>query len=163
MKYALVCDDLGVVVGRWSGGGPGVPASRPGRNVLACTQAQHAQAAINRYEQGEHRWSFDGSVLTEIPDARPIVRFTPDLVELDVGDPAGQVLMEVVDENGDVRTNINLTRRVPLAGRRLRLTFVNGATTINVPTGQARDVTITSNRLFRVVAPLEIHVDDIEL
>ena len=155
------------VVGHWVGGNAGeLPASTPEkefREVSLPVFQQCAQAL--RHRGGGPRWRMTpGGQVQEITDSRPIVRFTPDTVELTVGDPPGQVLMEVVDENGNVRTNVNTTRRVRLTEQKsIRLTFVNGATTVNVPTNAPRTFVVGDNAQFRVVAPLTVEVDDNEL
>lgn len=167
MKFAARVDTATREVrGHWAGPGPSIPASTAEVECREVTEAEHKQIATAlRWPQGPPRWRVtNGGQVQEIPDPRPIVRFTPTQIELDVGDPPGQVLMEVVDSNGNVRTNVNVTRRVPLTqNKRIRLTFVNGATTVTVPTGAPRRFVIDNNEHFQVVAPLFVEVDDTEL
>lgn len=166
MKYALTTEvGTDFVVGKWAGSGGGVPVSQdPTRLIRACSLDQYEQVSAGlRHQAGDLRWTFDGTTVTEVPDARPILRFTPNTVEVDVGDPSPNVLIEVVDENGNLRPSVNGERRIPVGERRFRVVFTAGSTTIAIPTTRARHVEITTNKVIRVVAPLIVDIDDNEL
>ncbi len=165
MKHALMVDvATGNVVGAWSGGvGGGYPASTQDVLVHPATAAEAKLANSKHPSGGVPRWRIVGGKLQEQEDPRPMLRFTPTLVELEVGDAPVAVTVELVRQDGTVRTGVTAARRVQLAGRRVKISIVNGVGALNVPTKTARSFVIRDNADFLVDAPLTIEVDDTEL
>lgn len=177
MKYVLVYDTgSGDILGLYSSGSAGLrQPPEPGRAAVIVTKAVYDQAQERVEGIGaRYRWN---SGLEERPDNRPVTRWIADPgganeastadgpVEyvLDMGDPAGTVRVEVVDAQGNVRTNVTATRRLELAGKRIKVSVVNGVATINVPTGQPREVEVRSNPDFKLDNPIKVIVTDTEL
>lgn len=119
--------------------------------------------------------TYPNQVLTEQTDTRPLTRWIADPngaamstsdgpvdYELDLGDPAGEVRIEVINESGQIRTGINATRRIPIGPYRVKVTVTNGVGTIVVPTSKARLVQVESNDFFRLENPITVSVADTE-
>lgn len=178
MKYVLTyVTATGEIRGGYSSGKPGL--SQPDDPALTnvIVRGSVYDQAFEKIEGFGNRYTYSGGNLVERTDNRPITRWIADPggvdeastadgpVEyvLDMGDPAGTVRVEVVDAQGNVRTNVTATRRLELAGKRVKVSVVNGVATINVPTGQPREVEVRSNPDFKLDNPIKVIVTDTEL
>lgn len=139
----------------------GVVHAPPGRTAIKVTEAVYTTLSARRKFEGhdQPRWKVVAGALVEQTDTRPIVRFTPDEVEIEVGAAQSAVMVEVIDSNGDVMTGVNRTDVLTSAGgAKISVTFVSGVGTVTVKTGRARVDQLISTPRYRVLVPLSVTV-----
>lgn len=169
MVYLVVYDNA---TGNTTGSRNGLPWSKadkadfvfiagPGLSVYQATEAEFEALGPESFPgTSVRRWKIINDQLVAQIDTRSILRFTPPLVEVPVGTtPAPTVEVAVVDENGDVRTNVNVTRELLTeSGRRVSVTIVNGLGSFTVPTGKERRDAIGPHPDYQVVTTFKADV-----
>lgn len=132
-----------------------------GRSVYIATEQEYSDVANGGKHEGDNkpRWKVVGGVLSENPDTRDILRPTPSDVAVAQGAPAVSVTVEVVDENGDVRTGVNTTISLRArSGARIPVVLTSGVGSLSVSTDTVRTDWISSTPQHRFVARLRIEV-----
>lgn len=134
------------------------------------SEAIYLDAAVRRHPgDGPLRLSYDGTQLVEQSDNRPIIRFSSTdatdegnhfLIQKVTGSSPSTITVELVNEAGNVRTNVTTSRQVQIAGRAVTVSVVAGVGNLSVPTAFPRDVRIDSNNQFRVVKPIRVVVTE---
>jgi len=165
-KFAVTIDKATREIrGLWRGKGPAIPAPDPSLDyeMEEVTEQEHVEISTKGITFGggseDHRWKHISGVIQEQNDPRPLVRFTPTQVELDIGDPPGQVQIDLLDfPNFSGGRVMNLPD-----GRKIRITFASGTALVNVPTGRAFHMWLGDTAQFTVEAPLEVTVYGTEL
>ena len=169
MKYAISYQKSdNVIIGTWRGESALIP-SPPGDAVYEMVEVSQTQ--FERYdgpfhEQSSHpKWKWETNDVIEIPDPRPTVRFTPLLVELEVGDPAETITCALLKSDGTVQTNFNGSRIITVSfahgdrgTRRVKFSFTAGVATVQVPTGRSFSLILDKGDEWIAEAPLVIHV-----
>ena len=120
--------------------------------LVELTQQQYDTGRAGLYHEGsDHpKFLYQNDAFVAAADPRPLVTFTPDTVEADVGD------VVVVDV---ALGNVNGERKFTLSGVPTKMTFVNGlASNVPLDTTVAREYSINSEQVFRVASPLQVTV-----
>lgn len=145
---ARTSDDL--VVGTWTGRGPGIPAAPSGHRTAEITKAEHGALGPLIGPGGVLRWSYPaGGPLALVNDTRPRLKFVPSVTDANVGDVGVTVTLEIRHWNTDALLNVNQQGYISLSdGRNLRVpfgtftdatgeyTFTAGTSIVTVPTGK---------------------------
>jgi len=156
------------VEGLWSGkGDTGIPIADPAADhyIVEVTEAQHGDMRKQHLlfkNSSTHAYKIVAGLPVKQTDTRRVVRFTPNTLELEVGDAEPNVTIEVlkVDLSG-VDTTINNTFTVQLKAdeqKFIKITVVSGVATVPVKTTKAMITGINSNENFIVEQPLAIKV-----
>lgn len=106
---------------------------------------------------------YTNSVLSLPPDARPILRVSPDKTQVAVGPPDSVTFaISVVDANGNVVTAFNGSDvfRIDYAGRTrvIKVDFTNGVGTKVMTFDVSGDLLLRSSDRFKLESPVEITV-----
>lgn len=146
--FKLDVDDH--VKGWWSGRGPEIPT---GQVEVTAADFNTVQTAGLRFDgSAQLRWKYTSSVLVEQTDTRPSGIWSDTRVDLDIGDPPGQVTLTL-------SSTPNGSRIVEFdSGHRLRLTFVAGVTTVDIPTSTPFETVLGRSPTIRLTNALRIRV-----
>ena len=164
---ATIITATNAITGLWRGDADAIPVSpTPDRLIVEITEDQYAEIGGKgmNHPQGPPRFVWDGTAIVEQPDSRRRIRFTPDSVDIDVGDPDVTITAEVLRSNGNVDITYTRPRKIVTLGqRRLRLSFLAGVATFTVKAAREHQLEQDAIPEFRLEAPLQIRVADIEI
>lgn len=154
-KYAIkVIKSDKSIVSTWSGPGPNIPiaAAMADHTIEEIDQVQYEvinkAGLLFKRSDGAYRWWWDNGVVRENTDPRPTIRITPTLLELDVGDPIGNIEIAFLNGNGQTDKTMNATMRVKIGGSKLKLNFNQGVANIAVPTDKPLDIQLDTSPHF---------------
>jgi len=168
MRYAISVDVASTEIkGLWRGDKPAVPTSTGDTLSVEVTEAQHADISNKgmQFDGGATRFKWDGAAIVEQTDTRPRLRFTPDVVDVDTGEPPVNVTAEILKPDGTVDTTFNGRRLLEIDDdRNLRFIFVNGVATIQVRTNRGYSLVLPPQVDFRLEgAGLSVTVADTDI
>lgn len=126
--------------------GPGTAAAS--ERQLTDAEAASIKSGL-RHPAGGWRWRFVADALAEVPDDRPVLVFTPSVVDARVGDSPVGVLAKVYAADGTTPLAFTGEREIETSAGTLALSFSGGEATITVPTSRALEATIASQSQFR--------------
>jgi len=162
MRYAISVDIASDEIrGLWRGDKPAVPLSTGDTLSEEVTEEVHADISQKgmQFDGGTVRFKWDGTQVVEQTDSRLLLKFTPDVVDLDVGDAAVAVTVELLKLDNTIDTTINDSRLLVIdRDQHLRLAFTNGVVTIQVRTTRSYSFTVPPQLEFRVGRGLSVTV-----
>ncbi len=141
------------VVGLQNSPSPPTYAPTADEYAVEITEAQYntAQGTGLKYDGSEilrYRWT--GTAFAINPDTRPVVTFTPDRIEAEIGD----VVSVALSHSG----GITGLREFFLAGVSTRVDFTAGAATAVIDTAMPVDFLVGPQQQFSVAAPLWVTI-----
>lgn len=167
MNFAAYMDKTGKhIFGLWRSEKP-LPISAGDTVVVPIVEVEYQKLGLGlNFDGGGPRYESDEAtlVVTERFDTRPLFRFDPTSISLEVKEPKGAFTMTKLLSGGAVDTGFNDTVKVPISdGKSVRAKFTNGVATIDVQTNRALRIEIKSNVDFRVEAPLLVLVEALDI
>lgn len=148
--FAFKIDGSDFVRDWWSGRGPAAPIGL----VLVSEADFNPVQAAGLYFEGTVtlQWKYISGVLERQTDTRPTGTWSQTTVDLDVGDPAGQVTLTLsTTPTGTSIVEFN-------SGHRLRLQFVSGVATVDIPTGTPFGTRLDRSPTIRLLNSLRVRV-----
>jgi hypothetical protein len=132
------------------------PPSSP-VTILEITQAQYDLGLLGLRHEGSstlYKYQWVDPDFVPVLDTRPVVTFTPDVLELEVGDTPQQGARVTVTHSG----NITQEAKLMLTGVPMLVDFVGGSATIDIYTDKPYQTDVPSQETFVVASPLQITV-----
>lgn len=149
--HAFLLDGSDHVIKYWRGKGPEIPAGH-----IAASETDYSTVQTRLHIEGTEpavlRWKYIAGALEEQPDTRPTGTWSQTAVDLDVGDPSGTVSLTLsVPINGPRVMTFT-------SGHRLRLNFVDGVTSLDIPTSVPFQSELSSSPNVRLLNRLRVRV-----
>jgi len=167
MRYAgeaLKTDNT--IFSTWSGGGMSIPSPDPSGPTysMELSQAEYqdvsGQMAFDGCGIPCWAWDIPGANLVALDDPRPIITFTPVLVQDIAGSgPSEPVVANCVDEQGAIRTDFNDTIRAQIRpGAFLFMVFSSGIANFDISKAVAMTFSLGNNEGMRTESPLVVDI-----
>ena len=148
--FAFTLDGQDFARSLWSGKGPAIPS---GQVSVSQSDYNTVQSAGLRFKGSpDLRWKYIAGNLQEQTDGRPTGSWSSTQVDLDVGDPAGQVTLTLSTQpSGSSIVEFN-------SGHKLRLNFVFGVATVDIPTSIPFETRLSTSPTIRLTNQLRVRV-----
>ena len=153
----LICASTGVP----GTDGPGtLPSSDPDYAYIRVTDVESSlHDSMPVYpDGGSQAWKMENGKMVSNPDIRPILSAFPISIDVSIGDTSPEIVFtRTID--GLIDSSYNEILYAPLQDSRLlKLTFLNGISSIFVSTQESKYQSISSNKNFILINPLTIHI-----